>query len=313
MNYPLNNGTTSSYYCPKPMNTPRPGADAHLAIPSLTTGMVPPKPVTVILPPPTTIAPKTRPAVDVATPAETDAVGYLPKPGSVAWRLCVLYREKPGVSYTAVDVARNFATKKDLVDNLLARSVAAGLLLRQRDCAEVFYSAGPHIARIEAAYLPTEPKEPKVAITKQIPAKPVKPTKRAPEDHSTPYKPQTVLIEELQPEPGPPKPECLQPMQTSTIRPTRAKTSYANPAALVICDDPLPSARALPDLKYEAVFAKLVPGKCIKCAPADVGKIAGGLRKHFERRGITDKVKTTSSYEADGMGRVWWVADKKAA
>jgi len=213
---PLNNGTTTGSYSPPPMYTPRPGADAHLAIPSRTTGKAPAKAAAIYLPPPTTIAPK---------------------------------------------------------------------------------------ARIMTA--------PKV----QIPAKPVKPaTKRKlkDEDHSTPYKPQTVLRDAA-------PVGSASPSDNATRQPVQAKaagtkkTGYVDPAGLVICDDPLPAARALPDLKYQAVFDKMVPGKCIKCAPKDVGKVAGGLRNHFARMGITDKIKTTACYEADGMGRVWWVSDKEAA
>lgn len=300
MNHPLNNGTTTGTYTPLAMYTPRPGADAHLRIASLSTGNAPIKPVEVILPPPTTIAPKARRPEPVSViAAAPDATGYLPKPGSVAHRMCVLLQQKPGVRYTAVDVARNFARKKDLVPNLLARSIEVGLLACQRDCAEVFYSAGPHIARVLADFSAIKPEEPAVATSKQIPAKPAK-QKRAPEDHSTPYKPKTILADAPAPVPVPP----------ATAATGRKPTEYANLDLLEICDDPLMGVRALPDLKYQAVFEKLRPGKCIKCAPADVGKVAGGLRKYFERNNITDKVKTTSCYETDGLGRVWWVAAK---
>ncbi len=162
-------------------------------------------------------------------------------------------------------------------------------------------STGKAPAKAAAIYLPPPttiaPKARTMTAPKvQIPAKPVKPaTKRKPkdEDYSTPYQPQTVLADP----PAPPQP-----------KPPRADTQFADPSSLVICDDPLPTARALPDLKYQSVFDRLKPGQCIKCDSKDVGKIACGLRKHFERRGITDKVKTASRYEADGMGRVWWAA-----
>jgi len=210
MNHPITNGTTTGSYCPMPMYTTRPGADAHKRFASLTTGKAPAKAAAIYLPPPTTIAPR-------------------------------------------------------------ARTMTA----------------------------------PKV----QIPAKPVKPaTKRKlkDEDHSTPYQPQTKLVAAT-PEQNP---VADNPRSAAS---GRKPTAYTNLDLIEICNDPLPTARALPDLKYQSVFDRLKPGQCIKCAPADVGKIACGLRKYFERKGITDKVKTASRYEADGMGRVWWAAEKAAA
>jgi len=72
MTHPLNNGTTTGSYCPMPMYSLRPGADAHKRFASLSTGMPPVKPVEVILPPPTTIAPraKTMTAPKVQMPAK---------------------------------------------------------------------------------------------------------------------------------------------------------------------------------------------------------------------------------------------------
>ena len=299
MNHPINNGTTTGTYTPPAMYTPRPGADAHKRYSSLiTAGAAPAAPVPEIAPEP--IPTRTPDAEKPKTPVNHGDAGYMPKPGSVAHRLCLMFLQHPSLSYTATDVARWFGSKKDLVPNLLARSIEVGLLRRKRDCAEVFYSAGPHIARVQEDFSTITPEEPAVAVTKQIPVKPVK-QKRAPEDHSTAYKPQTILADA--PAPVPP----------ATVAIGRKPAAYTNLDLLEICDDPLMGVRALPDLKYQAVFEKLKPGQCIKCAPDDVGKIAGGLRKHFERNNITDKVKTTSCYEADGLGRVWWVAAKKSA
>ena len=310
MNHPLNNSTSVGTYTPPAMYTPRPGADAHKRYTSLmTAGAALAAPVPSIAPTPAAV-----PAQMVQQPAPVVPPvydGYLPKPGSVAHRLCILFLQHPGLSYTAADVAHWFASKKDLVPNLLARSIEAGLLQRKRDCAEVFYSAGPHIARIEITLMSTETKEAKVAITKQIPAKKAKPA--AAEDHSTAYKPKTILADALKPEQSPePAPELV-PVRPVTAATGRKPAAYTNLDLLEICDDPLIGVRALPDLKYQAVFEKLKPGQCIKCAPADVGKISGGLRKYFERNNIKDQVKTTSSYETDGLGRVWWVATAKRA
>jgi hypothetical protein len=230
----------------------------------------------------------TESTLEPATPVAPVNVGYLPRPGCAAHRVCMKLLQHPSQRYTPADVAQRFSVNKELVKDLLARCVEVGLLQRHRDNAEVLYSAGPHIARVQANLSTIEIKEPTMAVIIQIPVKTEK-QNRVAEDFSTPYKPQTVMREKL--------PEI--------VKPARAISNYANPASLEICDDPLP---ALPGLKYQAVFDKLQPGQCIKCAPADTGKISGGLRKHFERNNITDKVKTTNCYEADGLGRVWWVS-----
>ncbi len=78
-----------------------------------------------------------------------------------------------------------------------------------------------------------------------------------------------------------------------------------------ICDDPLPKRlRDKKELKYSAIFAKLTPGKCVRCHPDDVKRIADALRSHFDRSKIGAKVKSVKHYPGDSMGRVWWVDEK---
>lgn len=73
---------------------------------------------------------------------------------------------------------------------------------------------------------------------------------------------------------------------------------------LLIADDPLPSHRSMPDRKYDAIFSKLKPGKCIVCESGDAAKIGHALNGYLKRTGSTNKVKTAQKY-TDGKGRVW--------
>lgn len=85
-----------------------------------------------------------------------------------------------------------------------------------------------------------------------------------------------------------------------------------NPDALEICNDPLPAGRASSGKKYDATFSALKPGQAIKCTPADVGRVAGALRKWLEQKGSkTDTVRTIKDY-GDGKGRVWLLKAPKA-
>lgn len=90
----------------------------------------------------------------------------------------------------------------------------------------------------------------------------------------------------------------------------KGRPQYTDPAALEICDDPLPTGRASSGHKYGTVFATLKLGQAIKCAPADVGRIAGALRKFVDLKGMRASIRTIKDY-GDGKGRVWLLKDDK--
>lgn len=83
-----------------------------------------------------------------------------------------------------------------------------------------------------------------------------------------------------------------------------------NPDTLEICDDPLPSHRASAGNKYEPTLKKLKLGQAIKCLPAEVGRVAGAMRKYIENNKIQANVRTIKDY-GDGFGRVWMLAAEK--
>ena len=102
-------------------------------------------------------------------------------------------------------------------------------------------------------------------------------------------------------------------------KPTMKKQKPApriDPSALQISNDPLPTARVMPN-KYWPVFAKMKPGQNVRCLPGDAAAISQALRKYIENHnvmhdGVLCKVISQSSSE-DGIGRVWLVSGKKAA
>lgn len=110
------------------------------------------------------------------------------------------------------------------------------------------------------------------------------------------------------------------PPTPATTMPTAKKPKqaavYAIPASLQITDDPLPASRAAPVHKYHSVFDQMKYGQCVRCTTADVGKVAGGLRKYLEVKNKPGLVRTMTQYTNDaGHGRVWLlpVALKQAA
>jgi len=97
-------------------------------------------------------------------------------------------------------------------------------------------------------------------------------------------------------------------------KPTQPKQYEATDAsALSICDDPLPSTRALVGgNKYEAIFSALKHGQAIKCEPNQACCIANSLRKWTNQRGMKVLIRMTKRYPTDSKGRVWMLADPKA-
>ena len=93
------------------------------------------------------------------------------------------------------------------------------------------------------------------------------------------------------------------PMTKQPVKPT-------DPSTLTICNDPIPSHRASPGNKYEAVLKTMKIGQCIKCLPEEVGRIQGAMRKYIELHKINATVRTIKNY-GDGFGRVWMLAVEK--
>lgn len=87
---------------------------------------------------------------------------------------------------------------------------------------------------------------------------------------------------------------------------TKRPPNPTNPETLKICNDPLPLGRASPGFKYAGVFAQMTLGQCVKCAPAEVGRVSGALKKWISMQSQGGVVRTIKNY-GDGMGRVWWV------
>lgn len=92
---------------------------------------------------------------------------------------------------------------------------------------------------------------------------------------------------------------------------TTKKAKHIDVATLSICEDPLPSARALPVKKYDDFFATMKVGQCIKCQTSETSSIAAALNKWLDGQGKTNVVKSCTRYEADGLGRVWLLAPVK--
>lgn len=83
-----------------------------------------------------------------------------------------------------------------------------------------------------------------------------------------------------------------------------------DPALLEICNDPIPSHRASPGNKYEAVLKTMKIGQCIKCPPEAVGSVAGAVRKWITVNKLPATVKSMTNF-GDGSGRVWMLGVEK--
>lgn len=236
MNHPLKNGTTTDAYLPPAMGTPRAGADAHkryASLPAASVAMQRPAPAAV--PAPVLVEQAPAPVLPaLAADATHDAVGYLPKPGSVAYRVCLLFQSYRQLRQTESFLASEFRVKKVSLPNLLDRSVDAGLLVRKRIGVEVYYGAGPHIYRVprppdastclgdvQPIISNPEDKEPAMAITKQIPANPAKVAKRKfqDEDYATPYTAPALVVPPPEPPVLPALPKAWQAAPGETLDP----------------------------------------------------------------------------------------------
>ena len=91
-------------------------------------------------------------------------------------------------------------------------------------------------------------------------------------------------------------------------KPAKKPMTIIDPDALEICDDPLPTARAMPDGKYSAKFAALAYGQCLKCPPGAAPKVATALKKWLDANKKPGSVRSALRYGDDGTGRVWLIA-----
>lgn len=91
----------------------------------------------------------------------------------------------------------------------------------------------------------------------------------------------------------------------------KAPMRFVDPDALSIANDPLPSARAKPGHKYDAMFSKLKPGQCLVCEGPDAGKIGHALTTWLKRNGKDGVIRSTKNYEGavpgSKTGRVWLI------
>jgi len=122
----------------------------------------------------------------------------------------------------------------------------------------------------------------------QKPAKPAK-TKIKLEDHSTPYKP---------------------PVQPTHDEHKASVQEHAIDDSIgfdiAITNDPLPPSRSAPLYKYRPKFESMAMGQALRMPTANVGKVAGAMRKWVEITGKKAHVKSMQRYCEDaGYGRVW--------
>lgn len=98
------------------------------------------------------------------------------------------------------------------------------------------------------------------------------------------------------------------PFQPKQKKP-RAEPKAVNLDSIQVANDPMPAGRAkATEHKYDPLFGTLKPGQCLKCDPADVGKISHAMGVWIKRVGLKDHVvRSTKKYETDGMGRVWLI------
>ena len=94
------------------------------------------------------------------------------------------------------------------------------------------------------------------------------------------------------------------PTHPKTAMKKTTKIAPVDVSKLEICDDPLPSHRALPDHKYDPIFDKLKYGQCVKTEVGRADKVAQALRTYLKRKQKSGAVKAMSDY-GDGQGRVW--------
>ena len=72
---------------------------------------------------------------------------------------------------------------------------------------------------------------------------------------------------------------------------------------------PFPVKRLISS-KYDATFAELHPGQCVKTEPENVQKVAGAMKNWIRKKGRTDVVVRIVGKMDDGFGRVYMMPAK---
>ena len=89
-------------------------------------------------------------------------MSYLPKPDSLAGRVCAYFYRHPDEELSTADITVKFDADSNSVSALLAGTVANGLLtLIKKGGAMVIYSAGPKLAEAMSAPPPKAPAPPR--------------------------------------------------------------------------------------------------------------------------------------------------------
>lgn len=98
------------------------------------------------------------------------------------------------------------------------------------------------------------------------------------------------------------------PFQQKQKKP-RAEPKAVDLDSIQVANDPLPAGRAkATEYKYDHLFSGMKVGQCLKCDPADVGKISHAMSVWIKRNQLKDHVvRSTRKYETDGLGRVWLI------
>lgn len=119
---------------------------------------------------------------------------------------------------------------------------------------------------------------------------------------------------------APPWPASVAPVdlvpQTAVLRrrrgPAAGAMTFADVDSMQITNDPIVPRTAGGGDKYGPIFARMIVGQAIKCAPDDAPKVANALRKWRDANHPTALVRAVRHYPVDNMGRVWLLPPAKA-
>jgi hypothetical protein len=204
---------------------------------------------------------------------------YTPPAGSLPEQVIGFFTNNPDEELTLDDIISKFGPARGNIHTTLGPAVMAGVLQRKRNAdSEYAYS----LVTVAVAVLPG------VDIDSVHARRPAKPAQVAADAALRGIKP--------------PKP----------LKTPRANVRLTDPADLVIGNDPLPTFRTAPGNKYADLLTRLKVGQCIKCQPAEVGKVSRALRKWVRDKGLKAAVRTCTNYEPtapkEPKGRVFLVA-----
>lgn len=220
---------------------------------------------------------------------------YSPQPGTIPARVCdyLKAQAKAGRQWIPAVEIEDWLDQTPL-SAYISRAVEAGLIRKRqmefdRRCAE--YSVG------DGTPLP-------------------EPTDREPDEplHDKPPTPRRVQA-------ATPWPTSVAPVEpapkASAKRPRRgpaagAKT-FADVDSMQITNDPIVPRTAGGGDKYGPIFARMIVGQSIKCAPDDAPKVATAMRKWAKETHPGTLVRAVRHYPVDNQGRVWLLPPAKAA